>query len=362
MLAATGSVTPANLAVMALGGGCMAAFGFPAYQAILPDLVPKDDLLGAISLSSAQWNLGRVVGPALAGLVLALGSYTFAFVLNALSFGAVFVAIALVRLPPPRPDPEETGGIWRRIVTGARGGWAEPGCRAAILAIAVAALLLSPFIALIPAVAVKLFDAGERGTSILVTAQGVGAVAGALAMAPLARRFGRRRVLLANLVLLPGLLASVRGGAVAAAGRGRPGRGGGGLHRHPLRAGDGGAAPGAERPAGPDPQPLRGGPGRRLPHRGRDPGGAGRPLRPAAGDVAGAAVFLAVVLAARAVRPDLAAALDDPDERGPSGQTGSVRGRETAPATLPGPRRNCWVMPRPRPESRCSRPEPTRPW
>ena len=163
VLAATGSVTPVNLAVVALGGGCMAAFGFPAYQAILPDLVPKDDLLGAISLSSAQWNLGRVVGPALAGLVLALGSYTFAFVINALSFGAVFVAIAFVRLPPPRPDPDETGGIGRRIVTGARGAWTEPGCRAAILGIAVAALLLSPFIALIPAVAVKLFDAGERG-------------------------------------------------------------------------------------------------------------------------------------------------------------------------------------------------------
>ena len=122
VLAATGSVTPVNLAVVALGGGCMAAFGFPAYQAILPDLVPKDDLLGAISLSSAQWNLGRVVGPALAGLVLALGSYTFAFVINALSFGAVLVAIAFVRLPPPRPDPDETGGIGRRIVTGARGG------------------------------------------------------------------------------------------------------------------------------------------------------------------------------------------------------------------------------------------------
>jgi len=206
VLSATGSVTPLNLALVALAGGCMAAFGFPAYQSILPDLVPREDLLGAISLSSAQWNMGRVVGPAIAGLVLVGGSYTFAFVLNAVSFGAVVVAIALVRLPPPRPDPDETGGLVRRIATGARGGWAEPGCRAAILTIAVAALLLSPFIALIPAVAIKLFDAGERGTSILVTAQGIGAVAGALAMAPLARKYGRRRILRVNLAVLPVLL------------------------------------------------------------------------------------------------------------------------------------------------------------
>ena len=59
------------------GGGCMTALGFPAYQAILPDLVDRDELLGAISLSMAQYNLGRVVGPG-AGRrwCWSLGSYT----------------------------------------------------------------------------------------------------------------------------------------------------------------------------------------------------------------------------------------------------------------------------------------------
>ncbi|HVF14620.1 MAG TPA: MFS transporter, partial [Acidimicrobiales bacterium] len=110
-LSATGHITPANVTVTVLGLGCVAALGFPAYQAILPDLVPPDELLAANSLSMAQYNLGRVVGPALAGVVLAVGSYTFAFVLNAVSFGAVLVAIALVRLPSTTPD-QETGGLW----------------------------------------------------------------------------------------------------------------------------------------------------------------------------------------------------------------------------------------------------------
>ena len=204
VLSATGRISPANLTLTVLGMGCVAALGFPAYQAILPDLVPRDELLAASSLSMAQYNLGRVVGPALAGVVLAAGSYTFAFVLNAASFGAVLVAIALVRVPPPTPDDES--GLWRRIAAGARAAWAEPGCRTAILGIAVAALLLSPFIALIPAVAAKLFGEGEGGTSVLITAQGVGAVAGALALPGLAQRFGRRRVLLVDLFVLPGLL------------------------------------------------------------------------------------------------------------------------------------------------------------
>ena len=204
VLSASGRISPANLTLTVLGMGCVAAVGFPAYQAILPDLVPRDELLAASSLSMAQYNLGRVVGPALAGVVLAVGSYTFAFVFNAVSFGAVMVAIALVRVPPPTPDNES--GLWQRIAAGARAAWDEPGCRTAILGIAVVALLLSPFIALIPAVAAKLFDEGEGGTSVLITAQGVGAVIGALALPGLAQRFGRRRVLLVDLAVLPGLL------------------------------------------------------------------------------------------------------------------------------------------------------------
>lgn len=205
VLVATGNESPAAVTLIVLGGGMMTALGFPAYQAILPDLVDREDLLGAISLSSAQFNLGRVVGPALAGLVLAFGSYTLAFVINAASFGAVIVALLLVKLPPNPPDTEG-GTVLRRIMTGVRAALAEPGCRLAIATIGVAGLLLSPFIALIPAVAFKLFGHSGEGTAILVTAQGIGAVAGALALTPLARRFGRRRVLVVNLFVLPLLL------------------------------------------------------------------------------------------------------------------------------------------------------------
>src|SRR5215213_4281079 len=85
----TGNANAASVTLLVLAGGCMVALGLPAFQAILPDLVPREDLLAASSLGLAQFNLGRVVGPALAGLVLAFGSYTWAFAINAASFGAV---------------------------------------------------------------------------------------------------------------------------------------------------------------------------------------------------------------------------------------------------------------------------------
>lgn len=203
---AAAHAAPLWMVLMALVGGVCAAVGFPAYQAMLPDLVPRHDLLAAVSLSSAQFNLGRVIGPALAGVVLVAGSAAWAFAVNAASFGAVVVALLLLRLPPPVPSTD-TSGIVSRIVGGARLAWAEPGCRSAIGLIAVVALVGSPFIALVPAVAIEGLHRGAAGTSVLVTAQGVGAVAGALALASMARLWGRRRLLVRALLAFPVALA-----------------------------------------------------------------------------------------------------------------------------------------------------------
>ena len=193
---------PLAMVGLAFVGGLCAASGFPAYQAMLPDLVERDDLLAAVSLSSAQFNLGRVVGPALAGVVLVAGSPAWAFVVNALSFGAVVVALALVRLPPPAPV-HGAEGVLSRLADGARVALAEPGCRAAIALISVVALVGSPFIALVPAMAIEGLHRGAAGTSALVTAQGVGAVIGALALSGLARRLGRGRLLIGALLVFP---------------------------------------------------------------------------------------------------------------------------------------------------------------
>lgn len=206
ILSATDNASPGAVAIVVFVAGCVAGIGAPAYQAMLPDLVPKEDLLGAVSLSQAQFNLGRVIGPALAGIAISLGGHTWAFGLNTVSFAALVLALTALRLVP-RPRDEEPGSIWTRIRTGARGTRQEPGIRAATLLISVIALTASPFIALIPAMARVRHAGGEALTSAFVTAQGVGAVTGALLVPSIAARIGRRELLLRGLVALPIALA-----------------------------------------------------------------------------------------------------------------------------------------------------------
>ena len=272
VLAAAGHAPPAVLVGVAFLGGVAAAVGFPTYQAMLPDLVPRDDLLAAVSLSSAQFNLGRVIGPALAGVVLVAGSDAWAFAVNAASFGAVVVALAFVRLPARTRRLHPVEGIVRRIVAGARVAAAEPGCRSAIILIAVVALVGSPFIGLVPAVAIDGLHRGAGATSALVTGQGIGAVAGALALAPLARVWGRRRLLVGALFAFP--TAIVGYGLVPVAGDGDPGHRGRRhlLHRRPDRLEHRRPIAGPGTRAGAGARSLHDGSGDDLPDRSRRPG------------------------------------------------------------------------------------------
>jgi len=210
ILVAAGHDSPGALVALVTVQGSASALIGPFQQAILPDLVPHSEFLAATSLNSAQFNLGRIVGPALAGATVAAFGYPVAFVANAASFLAVVVALAFVRLGPPAGQPSGLLGALRSGFAAAR---REPSCRAAIATIAVVAFLASPFIALVPVMAHHLTPGGgpravAQTTALLTTAQGAGAVAGALCLAPLAARLGRGRLLAGNLVVLPVVLVA----------------------------------------------------------------------------------------------------------------------------------------------------------
>ena len=199
-LAATGSPSPIVVTLIVFAAGCASAIGFPTYQSVLPDLVPPEDLVGAIALSSAQWNLGRVIGPALAGIVIGFGGYAWAFGINTVSFAAVFVAIAALTLPPSHHDG---ASIVKAIKTGINYTRRDAGLRSIIIFMIVNTFLAAPFIALIPAMAIKVFHRGAGATSLLTTAQGMGAVAMALSLGALTSRFGSRKILMGVLWAVP---------------------------------------------------------------------------------------------------------------------------------------------------------------
>lgn len=224
LVIAAGNTDPFVITGIVFLAGCVGALRMPFQQAMLPDLVPADDVVGAISLGSAQWNLGRVIGPALAGLVIVAGSYAAAFFVNAASFLAVIVAFLFVRLPPHQSLDDDDVGLLSHMRAGASTVRSTPALRAGIVLIALSATLAAPFMALIAAYADELTvgdDALGAATGALTTGQGVGAVVFSLLFPSFVVAFGRRRMLtlmlfLTPLALVPYALAPSVPAAVAA--------------------------------------------------------------------------------------------------------------------------------------------------
>jgi MFS family permease len=206
VLAYTGRLSLGAVAVLAFLAGCVNALVAPVYAALLAELVPAEDLLSALSLSSAQYNLGRVVGPSLAALAIAGGGLALAFVCNAASFVAVLVSLAVVQLPAHLP--RMPGHLWAEIRTGFRVAREDAGIRTALVLTLLVSVLVAPFIALIPVYAITVFHLGAGGTSLMATAQGVGAIAAAVLTGSLADRWGRRRLVSRTSFLLGGVAAA----------------------------------------------------------------------------------------------------------------------------------------------------------
>ncbi|XXF78185.1 MFS transporter [Myxococcaceae bacterium GXIMD 01537] len=201
LLAFTGTLSVSAVSVIALLNGCTSALMNPAFTALLAELVPPEDLHSALSLNSAQFNLGRIVGPALAATVLALWGPSWAFACNALSFGAVVVALSRVS-PPPRARVTETESLGEGILRGLSVARGDPGISFSLTHTLSVSVLVAPFIGLVPVFALRVLGEGAAAASMLVTFQGLGAVTGVLAIGPLVDRFGRRRLLEASIALI----------------------------------------------------------------------------------------------------------------------------------------------------------------
>jgi MFS family permease len=199
--ALTHHLTPELACYLAIGEGLCSSASWAAWQSLLRDLVDPDEVLAAVSLSSAQFNLGRIIGPVLASVALVLGSVGLCFLVNAASFLFVLIVFSFVRTAP-RPKPTARVRFFAETLAGARRAWGVKGCRNPILAIGAIAIVASPFIALVPAMAIITLHSGKIGTTWLVTAQGVGAVAAALALPVIATRTSRVRALRGSIGLL----------------------------------------------------------------------------------------------------------------------------------------------------------------
>ena len=176
VLVAGGWVQTWHLIVLALWLGTCSAFDLPLRQSLYIHFVEdRGDLANAIALNSMLVNTARVVGPAIAGMLLALTSEAVCFGLNALSFVAVIVAIARMHWPKER-RPVATAGWWASWVEGARYAFALSPVRALLALVASLAWTISPYSSLMPVYAKDIFGGGPHTLGWLLSAAGFGAL------------------------------------------------------------------------------------------------------------------------------------------------------------------------------------------
>lgn len=199
----SGAASPTELAIIGFFAGCASAFTFPAFQTTLPHLVPREHLMAAVGVSNAQWNLGRVLGPVFAAVAMSLGGVGTALWCNAASFFAVVLAAGVVRIPQIAGARRPVLGA---LADGVRFARSSPAMRRMLVLMMLTMALASPFIAFIPQMATTVFRGGPRTTSLLVTAQGVGAVAAAFSLGSVTKRWGLPRVMVGSVALLCPLL------------------------------------------------------------------------------------------------------------------------------------------------------------
>ena len=166
---------PAVLGLVALGG-VVTGLNIPSWQAFVADLVPRDALLNAVTLNSAQFNAARAFGPAIGGLVLSTLGVGAAFLINALSFGCVLVALALIRLAR-RPRPEGARPTLLADLTSTVGYVRRHrGMVGAFLAVIALGVLGQPIISLTVVFAEEVFEVGGFAYGTMAGAIGLGSV------------------------------------------------------------------------------------------------------------------------------------------------------------------------------------------
>jgi len=174
-------ITLGEIVALSLLSGLAGALNIPAQQAMISDLVTPEILLNAISLNSVQFNLARIAGPALAGLVISWVNLAACFYLNAMSFLALIIALLFIRVAPQRPL--ESHSIWRHLGEGVRYTRAQPLLRLVLATSAVVSVFCLPYIVLMPVFARDILHVGAQGLGYLMASAGAGAVVGGLVLA-----------------------------------------------------------------------------------------------------------------------------------------------------------------------------------
>jgi MFS family permease len=209
--------------------GFATAFEVPARQAFIVELVPADDLVSAAAINSTTYNLARVIGPAVAGLIVAAAGTGAAFAVNALSYVAVLIGLSRIQ----KQYQPKTSAERQSVFTGVRFIAANPVLSALAWQMVLLTVFAGSFVPILAVYAREVLHVGATGYGLLTSAVGIGAAVGAITRGAMSSRFSRPRVALiastalGTAVILVGLvrtlpvallLLACAGGAMASQG------------------------------------------------------------------------------------------------------------------------------------------------
>jgi len=172
----SGFVTVEWLVALTFVLGLIMGFNHPVRQASIYLLVRREDLSAAVGTTSVIFNTSRVIGPAIAGLIIHLGGVGFAFSLNAATFMVMLAALAAVRLQPQVPRERSRMSVLGDIIAGYRYAFAHRGIAPTLLISLSAALLVRPAVEMLPAFVGQIFEGGADSLGLILAANGFGAM------------------------------------------------------------------------------------------------------------------------------------------------------------------------------------------
>ncbi len=199
-LVATNVVRVWHIWCLSFTVGLAQSFGGPAYSALIPTLVRKEDLQNAIALNSIQFNLARVLGPALGGIALVKLGAKWCFTLNGISYLAVIVSLLMIR---PHFVPEKTGeSVLQSMREGIHFLGKREGMKSLVALAFFATLLSYPLITFLPVMARDVFHGGPNTFTLFLCLSGAGSITGALMVAASQSHKGQAKRSLLVMVLL----------------------------------------------------------------------------------------------------------------------------------------------------------------
>jgi len=178
-----------HIIVLALVNGIFNSVGQPAWQTFVSDLVPPRYLKQGIALNSMQFNMSRVIGPAIGGFSVGIFGIAGSYYLNALSYVAVIIPLLLMRPPQrQRANGNASKSIWQGLAEGLKYARHHRSLQMALLLQLIIAFCIFPYVTLLPIFAGNIFHIGPQGLGELNAAAGIGALVGSILVVLLSQR------------------------------------------------------------------------------------------------------------------------------------------------------------------------------